>query len=53
MDLDKKKKKKKRTCQNDQPELVDILDVWPEVGEVILCLLGMESLVLDILVAFL
>lgn len=43
----------KGTCQNDQPELVDILDIRPEVGEVILCLLGVESLVLDVLVAFL
>lgn len=33
--------------------MVDVLDLGPEVGEVILGLLGMESLVLDILVALL
>lgn len=39
--------------QNNQPELIDILDLGPEVSEVILGLLGVESLVLDILVALL
>lgn len=47
------KRRKQETCQNDQPELVDVLDLGPEVSEVILGLLGMESLVLDILVALL
>lgn len=42
-----------KTCQNNQPELIDILDLGPEVSEVILGLLGVESLVLDILVALL
>lgn len=33
--------------------MIDILDLGPEVSEVILGLLGVESLVLDILVALL
>lgn len=33
--------------------MIDILDLGPEVSEVILSLLGVESLVLDILVALL